>query len=359
MKSGDLAHLVGAPPAEKISAAQLRKVTETAADLGYAIEPDARAQRKGLRSGDEMLIWRSEDTSCPDLKLYGAAYILLSLAMQVAMADGVLAEEEAYLVISMLTDTFTLDETLRKRFVALQHLLARQPVRAAALARKLQSTRTTAELTKIGRVLVSVATVDGVVTEQEHAALRSLYKALGLSAADLGAALAASGARLASDDVVEVRPGSAAAAGEPLPARPKAAHGVELDQAAIAAIIADTRDVAAMLADVFDKEDEDADESPPIAPPEPKASSHETVAPEIKALAQGLDARYHGVLADLLSKPNWTREEIRALAQKRNLMPGAILETINTWSEETFGDFLIDESDTWQIHADLLQRQSA
>jgi tellurite resistance protein len=358
VKCGELVRLVGTDPAEKATAAQLRRVTDAAAELGYAVEPDARAQRKGLRSGDEMLIWRSDDTSCPDSKLYGAAHTLLSLAMQVAMADGVLAEEEAYVVLSMLTNTFTLDETLRKRFVALQHLLARQPVRAASLAKKLQSTRTPAELAKIGRVLVSVATTDGVVTEQEHAALRSLYKALGLSAAELGAAMASAGARLASDEVVEVRPGSAGMPGEPIPARPRPRHAVELDQAAIAAIIADTRDVAAMLADVFDKESDD-DESPPAAPPGPTTAGQDAAAPEVKTLAQCLDARYQGVLAELLTKPSLTREEVRALALKRNLMPGAILETINTWSEETFGDFLIDESDSWQIHSELLQRQSA
>ncbi|MEI9948332.1 MAG: TerB N-terminal domain-containing protein [Pseudomonadota bacterium] len=355
---GALAELAGAARTEKLSAALLCKITETAAELGYALEPDARAQRKGLRWQDEMLIWPSEETSCPDPKLYSAAYILLSLSMQVAMADGALAEEEAYVVISMLTDTFTLDETLRKRFVALQHLLARQPVRAATLAKKLQSTRTSSELAKIGRVLVSVATADGVVTDQEHAALRSLYKALGLSAADLGAAMVASGITLASDAVVDVRSGTGVAApGEPIPPPPKPAPGVALDQAAIAAIIADTRDVAALLADVFDQEGDDDDPSLAVTPA-PKSASHDAVSSEIKAVAQGLDARYHAVLADLLSKPRWTREEIRSLALTRKLMPGAILETINTWSEETYGDFLIDEADTWQIHSELLQGQS-
>lgn len=358
LKAGDLASLTGLPRADKVSAVQLRKITETAAELGYSLEPDGRAQRRALKSTDEVAIWSSEDTTCPDPKLYGAAFVLLSLAMQIAMADGVLADEEAYVVLTMLTKTFSLDETLRKRFVALQHLLARQPVRAAALAKKLQTTRSPAELAKVGRILVSVATVDGIVTDEEHDTLRTLYKALGLPARDLTAALANSGAKLASDQAVEVQAGTAGSPAEPLPQPPRPTHAVDLDQAAIAAIIADTRDVAAMLAEVFEQEEAEEQEEKPApvaAQPQPTTASASPVA----VLAPNLDVRYHAVLAELLTKSSWTKDEVRTLAMGSKMMPGAILETLNTWSEETFGDFLIDEGDGWQIHSDLLQRQSA
>jgi len=358
VSTGDLAALVGAAKAEKVSAAQLRKVAETAAELGYALEPDARAQGKGGRWRDEALIWQAQDASCPDSKLYGPAYVLLSLAMQVAMADGILMDEEAYVVISMLSNTFTLDESLRTRFVALQHLLARQPIRAATLAKKLQTTRTREDLLKIGRVLASVAAADGVITDKEHQALRSLYKALGLSAADLAAGIAASGGKLASDVTVEVRAATPGEAGEQLPKPPGKDRLVELDQTAIAAILADTRDVAAMLADVFDQQEEEELPQPTALQPPPQVVV-EAVAPEIANLATGLDVRYHGVLAELLSKPTWSGDEVRTLARKRNLMPGAIVETINTWSDEVYGEFLIDDAEPWQVRAEVVRRQSA
>jgi len=358
VSAGDLAALGGVAKTEKISAAQLRKVAETGAELGYAVEPDPRAQRKGARWRDELLVWQAQDSSCPDLKLYGPAFVLLSLAMQVAMADGTLMDEEAYIVISMLSNTFSLDESLRTRFVALQHLLTRQPVRAATLAKKLQSTRTRDDLLKVGRVLASVAAADGVITDKEHQTLRSLYKALGLSAADLAAAIAASGARLASDAAVEIRAASSAEAGEQLPKAPGKDRLVELDQNAIAAILADTRDVAAMLADVFDKEEEE--DLPVPAGGEPMAQVTRDVVPaEVANLATGLDVRYHGVLAELISRPTWSGADVRALAKKRNLMPGAIVETINTWSDEVYGEFLIEDAEPWQIRADILRRQSA
>lgn len=357
VSAGELAALGGLSKTETISAAQLRKVAETGAALGYALEPDPRAQRKGARWRDELLVWQTQDASCPDLKLYGPAFVLLSLAMQVAMADGTLMDEEAYVVIAMLSNTFNLDESLRTRFVALQHLLTRQPVRAAALAKKLESTRTREELLKVGRVLAAVAAADGVITDKEHQTLRSLYKALGLSAADLAGAIAASGARLASDTAVEVRAASPTEAGEPLPKAPGKDRLVELDQTAIAAILADTRDVAAMLADVFDQEEEEDPVPTGVEPLAPVV--REVVPPEIATLATGLDVRYHGVLAELISRPTWSGADVRTLAKKRNLMPGAIVETINTWSDEVYGEFLIDDAEPWQIRADILRRQSA
>ena len=129
---------------------------------------------------------------------------------------------------------------------------------------------------------------------------------------DLAAAIAAAGATLASDEVVQVRAGAIGAPGELIPPRPEPAHAVELDQAAIAAIMADTRDVAAMLAEVFD-EDGDDEEAEPVISPQPKAEAAAAVAPEVAAFAQGLDSRYQAVLVELLTKPSWTKEEVRVI----------------------------------------------
>jgi hypothetical protein len=72
-----------------------------------------------------------------------------------------------------------------------------------------------------------------------------------------------------------------------------------------------------------------------------------------------LDARYHGVLRELLTRPVWTAAEIRAIATRAKMMPGAILETLNAWSEERFGDYVIDEAGDWRINAGLLERPTA
>ncbi len=358
LKAENLAKLVGVAAAEKLTAAQHRKVTETAADLGYAIEPDGRVLRDGVRAADDLLVWKTKNTACPDPTLYASVYTITALAMVVAMADGVLMDDETRVTSEMLGSLFALDDDLRRRLEALQQLLARQPARATTLAKRLKASRSQPELLKLGRLLVAVAAADGSISDEEHKALQNLYKALGLAAADLAGALAASGGRLASDEPVEVRAALPSSGGEKLPAPPDAQKRVKIDHSAVAAILADTRDVAAILAEVLDRDD---DEPASTAAPTPSPSPLDAAAasPELAAMAVGLDVRYHAALEDLLAKSDWTVAEIRALATRRNLMPGAIVETINAWADDAFGDFLIDESDGWHVRRELVKREDA
>lgn len=347
-----LAKLARVSIGEKVSASQHKKITEAAAELGYAIEPDGRVLKDGLRASDAVLVWKSDHTAEPYAPTYAAVYTMTALTMTIAMADGVLLDEETKVIRDMLGELLKLDDGLRRRLEALQLLLARQPAKAASIAKKLRTTRSAFELAKLGRILVAVAAADGTVSDEEHKALRSLYKALGLDSTDLATALTESGAKLASDDVVSVREASPSSGGEKLPL-PPVEHGVAIDHAAVAAILADTRDVAAILAEVLDREEDEPTslEIPPTAPLLAPAGS-----PQITAIAADLDIRYHAVLEDLLAKPSWTKEEVRVLASGRSLMAGAIVETINAWSDEALGDFLIEEDNGWKIRLELVKR---
>jgi hypothetical protein len=64
-------------------------------------------------------------------------------------------------------------------------------------------------------------------------------------------------------------------------------------------------------------------------------------------------------LRELLTRTMWTPAEIRALTSQSKLMPGAVLEAVNAWSEETFGDYVIEEAGDWKINAQLLEQATA
>jgi hypothetical protein len=224
----------------------------------------------------------------------------------------------------------------------------------------LRETRGPAELAKIAAVLVAIAAADGTIAYAEEKALRTLYRSLGLSPADLAAAIARTGARLERDQSVEVQGRSQGGAGLPTPAPPDAGPSLKLDQAAIDAIVADTKDVAAILAEVF----ENAGEAEPSVPsslesrsPSVGAAGLPRASEETAKLAHGLDVRYHAVLEELLTNNEWSASDVRKLSERHRLMPGAILDTINAWSDNTAGDFLIEDADagSWKINRDLLK----
>jgi tellurite resistance protein len=361
ISAGRLAALARIEVDERVTGARLRRAVETAACLGYAIEPDARIVAKTVAASSEMAIWRSTASAAPDATLWKSVHTMLSLTLSVALSDGEIADEEGQTVDGLIEDLFALDETMRTRVAALRAILTRQPARATTVAKKLKESRTPSELTKIGRVLVAVAAVDGVIVDGEHKSLKSLYKAMGLPPSELAAAIVASGARLGTDAAVSVRAARLGPAGESIPPPPEAQPGA-LNAPAIAAILAETREVALLLAEVLDDEDDDIK---PVAAALRVASAPKASAVVADSVSQSsgewasLDARYHDVLRELLTRPSWSVSEVRLLATRSKLMPGAILEALNTWSDERFGDYVIEEAGDWQIHARVLERKTA
>jgi uncharacterized tellurite resistance protein B-like protein len=351
--AGRLAALARVEANGRVTGARLRKVVEIAAQLGYAIEPDARVHARTLASDAELAIWETSATSPPNPNVWRSIHIMLSLTLSIALADGEVSDEEAHMVHSLIANLFPLDDAMRTRVAALRMLLTRHPLRVTSLARKLKETRGPNELAKIGRVLVTVAAVDGVITDGEYRALKSLYKAMGVAPAELAAAIAASGARFESDAPVQARPAQRGVAGEPIPL-PPGSSAPTLNRAAIDAILAETREVASILSDVLDDDDDEVSEHVPSS----RSAVTRSIAHDGNGAWSTLDPRYHGVLRELLTRSTWTLGEVRAVVSKAKLMPGAVLETVNAWSEERFGDYVIEEANDWKINAQLLERST-
>jgi tellurite resistance protein len=362
-----LRKLAGHPETDKITSAQLKRIGDTAAALGFAIEPEPRLYGRAATDETEFAIWRAENTSCPEKETYEAAAGLLSLGMAVALADGIAKEEELEVVTQLLNEMVPVDEVLRSRLQALRTILVRQPDRVTTVARRLQSTRSPADRAKIGRVLVQIAAADGILDLAEHKALKAVYRALGLSSADLDAAMVTCDLRLASDAPVLVVGGAPRADREAIPGPPevvaKRPGAVTLDHAAIASIMAETREVATMLAAVLGgtHEDEPSPAGSPtaISSSEPRHAPERPLPPELAIAATTLDPRYHWALSELVTKAQWNAAEVQALGARLKLMPGGLMEVINAWSDEHLGDYLIEEQGDWHVRIELLPRVDA
>ena len=359
LTAADLGHLSGFD-GQNLTIAQLRRIGQTGADMGFAIEPEPRLSSRAVTNDTEFAVWRSSSPLCPDAEIYHAASGLLSLGLSVALADGTATDDELKVITQMLNDMVPVDEVLRNRLEALRVVLVRQPARVVTIAHRLKETRSTADRSRVGRLLVLIAAADGVLAAEEHKALRTIYKALGLTPADLDATLIACDLRLASDSAVVVDSGSAPAAGEAIPPAPgdqaKPSRGVVLDHEMIASIMAETRDVASMLSAVLANDDDET--AAPVMPGIPASipAAKASLPPELQEAAASLDQRYHVALRELLKKSAWTPAEIRELGVGLKLMPGGILEAINTWADEHLGDYLIEERGDRHVRVDILGR---
>jgi len=354
-KASELAKLADVEVGEKLSAAAMRRIAQRAEDLGYAIEPEPRLRGKGAGADAEILIWRDSSGALPEAPLYVGVHAVLVMLVSIAMADGNFSEEEHGVVNSFLTEAFNLDQVMRTRVEAMKHLVVRHPAKVQSFAKALVKSQSIEQRGKIAAVLVAVAAVDGLVTFDEEKTLRTLYGALGLGERDLITAMSRVGARLESDAAVEVA-AARPSAGSPIP-QPTEQQGIKLSQAVIDSILADTREVASLLAEVFDDEEVADELEPPAQEPSRGALTTVSVSAKTTRIAGQLDIRYHGVLDALLQRRTWSVEEVKRLATEHRMMPGAILDVVNSWSDEVLGDFLIEEGDGWTIHSELVKEE--
>jgi len=358
-----LGELSGMGPRERYTSVQLRKAANTAATVGFAIEPDPRVGSGSCEADALFVVWPSAEMGAPDPSAYSPAATVLKLAMHIAQADGTVDPQELSVMSEVLETIFSLDEPLRARLEHLRELLLIQPAKATALAKKIADSSTPEKCAAVGRLLVAIAAADGVLHDAEHKALRAMYKALGLSAAALDGALVATGVKLGADEVVAVSKGERAGPGSAVTA-PKTpdAPAVRLNQKAIESILADTHQVASLLADAFGDGDDSVGAPSPekyAVPAGEPALGTGPALPPWAAIASELEPRYRAVLFELAAREHWSRADVQALASRSRMMPVAIMETINAWADDALGDYLIAGDDDWTIRTDLIRSMAS
>jgi hypothetical protein len=82
------------------------------------------------------------------------------------------------------------------------------------------------------------------------------------------------------------------------------------------------------------------------------------VAPQVPYDLTGLDARYHVLVAELLTGESWPAAEFQALVRRHGLFPAGAVEVVNEWAEEYLGDLLIEEGDPYCIQRELVKEQA-
>jgi uncharacterized tellurite resistance protein B-like protein len=134
-----------------------------------------------------------------------------------------------------------------------------------------------------------------------------------------------------------------------------------LDMARVYEITNETKEVVAILSVLMEDEPEESiamTASITLPAPEiPKVSSDGKAAPQ-PARFNGLDAAFHPILERLLKRDSWPLPDFNALASEFNFMPLNIRDTLNEWSDEALGDFILDGEDPVIIHRELMAKET-
>ncbi len=155
--------------------------------------------------------------------------------------------------------------------------------------------------------------------------------------------------------------------GERIPPQPDAARRrrarVNLDRAKIAEILVETREVAVLLADAMNLNDDEAsvEGHPPRPTPVADVPTPAEVAVHPAAVSEprpaepagpNLPGRYARFYMELIASPRWSAEDADRLARKHGLLLGAAVEEINDWAFGALGGPVIFE-ETGRVEIDV------
>lgn len=359
--AGNLAALCEFEERPKLTARQSEELASTAGDVGFVLVPDTRVTGRPYKWDEMVALFRPEGRpEAPTDRKYRAAVLMLEMGMAVAAADGSVDQDEVDQILGFLKGQFLLAPNDARRIDAYKEILVKQPPALSNLAKRLQSSLSADHLEVACQFLVGIAAANGAVDKQERATLRRFYTALGIPTSKLDEVI--SKLLGAVPEAVEIQPG-VSVSGEKIPARP-AQPIFTLNAAALQTILQETEQVAQMLGDALSASAEEEAEVIVVEEQRVDASSAASLSTSFETADEtqlsvyaGLDARYHLVVAELLSRDVWTPEDFEALARKHKVMPASMLEAINTWSDESHGDFLIEEGEMYTVNRNLMEKK--
>ncbi len=344
----------------KLTLSRSRELALTANEVGFLIVPDPRVTGRVYAHGDTVALLKPrKDAFLPENPAYSSALFLLELGTVIAAADGEIDHMEIANITGFLETLLNLSLDERRLLKAYRSLLEAKPPSLSGLSKRLKSSLTPPQLEIVGRYLVGIAAANGVITTEELAAIRRIYRYLDLDPSTLDGLLLDLGGK--SGSAVEIQTGKRASREDGK--FPAVQEGpVVLNDDLLRKILAETAEVSNMLGEVL-KASED-EESPQSGSPVSINSTGPSSTAGVEAVLDTqevtderlaeLDARYHCPLKEILSKNQYTRLEFDDLARRYGLMPAALVDAVNCWSDEFLGDFLIEEGDVYSVNTSLM-----
>lgn len=383
----DAAELVAFWPAanpDKMTKPEAVSLAQLLGRIGIGVEPDVRLGGSSLAAGPAVMFRVPLDAPHTAGPAYVAATTLLHLAVAVSASDGNISSHEQDNLVTHLQTALHLTAAERTRLQAHLRWLSVTGVKLTGLKKRLEALSAD-QRESIGDFLITVAAADGIISPEEVTTLTKIYKLLGLDPDLIYGRLHQRVTGLNPDTArqyppatgpVVVRPAGLAPAGFAVPRTPPAipqrpTYGnsqpannnngatipaVVLNEDVIAAKLAETAAVSALLSTIFAE-----DETPPpeaASPPapdcdEPAAGATAQNAPDV--LIAGLDVVHSQLLRALAAQPAWTRSAYEELAERHGVMPDGALDVLNETAMDASGEPVAEGEDDIVINDYALQ----
>lgn len=268
---------------------------------------------------------------------YQAALLTLQLSAVIAKADGDFSAQELTRLTNQIQTARDLTSTHKQRLKAHLRLLHTTPVSLASLKKKLDMLEQPVKET-LASFMAAVAQADGDVSTDEIKMLEKIYKALGVEPKKVFGDIHTAATSESKTEIIEH-------------SAPKVENaGFKLDTARIAELQKDTEKVSALLSSIFREEEVSA----PVLIEE-KITTENEESSSVPGLL-GLDESHSSLARLLLSRPEWTRDELLDVAADLDLMLDGALEHINEAAFDAYDSPLTEGEDPITVNIEVLEK---
>lgn len=331
-----IANKLGFKIQDKATLRQSTLIVDACEALGYEIEPNANIDKKPYKKDSIVLIYKNQYPKKLSPIDYQTASLFTDIGYQIALADKELLQIEIAHIENYIKKEFSLSTSERYRLQMRGELLVHtKEINTSETIKKLIKILDDSGRETIAKYIISVAIADGIVKDSELKILQKVFKQLCLSEDYLNSTL--SELINKADDVVIVEKGtSTKKKGSKIPANIELDEKLELklDTEKLEKIKINTSEIHNVLQEIFAEEQAEILKSEPIE----VDNSEDDDKTEIE---NGLQ----NIVNIIIKKENWTRNELLNVIQNKGMMLSSAIDEINEWSNEEFGDFLVEEDD--------------
>lgn len=343
-----IAEKLGFQTEDKITLQQSCFIAEACEALGYDIEPSAALTRKSYKKDSAVIVYKSPYTGQELSQNYALAALFTDLGLKIVLEDSEVLPSELSALDTYIQKEFNVSPAEHYRLQ--QHetlILHTKQISGTDTIKKLIKVLTDSSRKNIAKFILSIAKADGIIKYDELKSLQKLFKQLGFSEQDLNASLAEL-VQNSAEIVIEKESTKKGSAKSPVTDYTKPV-ALKIDPKKLAEIQINTSEIHTVLEEIF-AEDQNAGL---LAEQEKSMTLKESVTKE-----ENNEAETGNPLQDtidhIIKKESWTREELLKTIQNTGKMLASAIDEINAWSEENYGDFLIEEEDrTYSVNEDV------
>ena len=263
-----------------------------------------------------------------DSEEYFIVAISVKIAAFIALSDGPFTEEEKA-VLDVLIQSEITNQAEKKRIQIYLEWLELVPPTLPG-CRKLIKELDEIIYPRLRITALCMVSIDGGTNPVKMKALKSLYKALQLPTDSIYSDLhdvATSGSIatiMSSLKVSELSPS-------------QNEQNVSIDHDQVSSLMKETSQVSEILGQIFEEQDTQEGQYS-------------------KSTLDGLNAECSAFLYKLIERPIWSKSDFHELVKQFQVMQQGVIETLNEWSYEQFGDALIDEDHDYELNSEIIQQ---